>query len=59
MFWLGVGPNLVLDKIEPSLDRVLAPVTALQPPAAGHEAHAVLESGTGPGTAAVAEEVAR
>jgi NADH-quinone oxidoreductase subunit M len=26
MIWLGVGPGLVLDKVGPSLDRVLAPV---------------------------------
>ncbi len=30
MFWLGVGPGLVLDKIEPSLQRVLAPLALEQ-----------------------------
>jgi len=28
MFWLGVRPQLVLDKIEPSLERVLGPLAA-------------------------------
>ncbi len=36
MFWLGVGPGLVLDKIGPSLDRVMAPVVALQETPAVH-----------------------
>jgi NADH-quinone oxidoreductase subunit M len=41
MFWLGVGPGLVLDKVETSLDRVLAPVMALEQPAThGHDHHA-------------------
>lgn len=39
MFWLGVGPGLVLDKIETSLDRVLAPVIAQHAPPAAHDAH--------------------
>jgi NADH-quinone oxidoreductase subunit M len=30
MFWLGVAPGLVLDKMESSVDRVLQPVFALQ-----------------------------
>jgi len=39
MFWLGVGPGLVLDKIEPSLERVLAPIAVHAAPHAepGHE----------------------
>ena len=59
MVWLGVGPNLVLDKIEPSLDRVLAPVTALQAPAGGPDAHVMLEVEAAPQAAATAQEVAR
>ncbi len=59
MFWLGVGPNLVLDKIEPSLDRVLAPVTALQAPGPGAEAHVMLEAQGPAAGAAAGQEVAR
>jgi NADH-quinone oxidoreductase subunit M len=35
MFWLGVRPGLVLDRVEASIERVLAPVSA---PAADHHA---------------------
>jgi NADH-quinone oxidoreductase subunit M len=43
MFWLGVGPGLVLDKVEPSLARVLEPL-ALERPAAPHgDEHHALE----------------
>jgi NADH-quinone oxidoreductase subunit M len=59
MFWLGIGPNLVLDKIEPSVDRVLAPVTAAhmaRTDAAG--AQAMLELAPG-ATDASEQEVAR
>jgi NADH-quinone oxidoreductase subunit M len=41
MFWLGVGPGLVLNKIGPSLDRVLQPL-ALEQDAPPHvEPHAL------------------
>ncbi len=36
MFWLGVRPGLVLDRIEPSIERVLAPVTATVDPSLHH-----------------------
>jgi NADH-quinone oxidoreductase subunit M len=36
MFWLGIGPNLVLDKVGPSLDRVLEPL-ALEELAPAHD----------------------
>ncbi len=43
MIWLGVGPGLVLDKIEASVDRVLAPVVAAGAEvAAGQTGHAAL-----------------
>jgi NADH-quinone oxidoreductase subunit M len=43
MIWLGVGPGLVLDKIGPSLDRVLAPVTARVELAAARDQVPVLQ----------------
>jgi len=40
MFWLGVGPGLVLDKVESSVERVLEPITALHDaPADHHDSH--------------------
>jgi NADH-quinone oxidoreductase subunit M len=62
MFWLGVGPGLVLDKVEASLDRVLAPVAALEQPATPgadhHDHHASTEATTLP-LMVVDEEVSR
>jgi len=45
MIWLGVGPKLVLDKVETSLDLVLAPVTERLVEPAEHHA-ATLPDGT-------------
>jgi len=36
MFWLGVRPGLVLDRVEPSIERVLAPVTGTVEPSLHH-----------------------
>jgi NADH-quinone oxidoreductase subunit M len=49
MIWLGVGPGLVLDKIESSVDRVLAPVLAAAeaPAAAVPHGHALVVPASG------------
>jgi len=56
MFWLGVGPGLVLDKIEPSIERVLEPIVAAHEAPADHSqgGHALVIP-----HAAEVEEVAR
>ena len=43
MFWLGVGPGLVLDKVEPSLARVLEPLAVEQTHDAPQDAHHALD----------------
>ena len=48
MFWLGVRPGLVLDRVEASVARVLAPVTAGAAPRADNPHHAL---GDGPAAA--------
>ncbi len=47
MFWLGVGPGLVLDKVGPSLERVLQPVSVRAEAIAAARAGAPLLSVTG------------
>jgi NADH-quinone oxidoreductase subunit M len=43
IFWLGIRPSLVLDKLEASVDHVLAPVTEqLRPGTAANEHHAMV-----------------
>jgi NADH:ubiquinone oxidoreductase subunit 4 (subunit M) len=59
MFWLGVAPGLVLDKIGPSLDRVLEPVAVHAAPAAGHHDDHALRLDENPAAHAGDEEVAR
>ena len=58
MVWLGVAPGVVLDKVEPSLERVLAPVTAMAEQAA-HDDAQVLRIIEPVGDEAGTEEVAR
>jgi NADH-quinone oxidoreductase subunit M len=41
MFWLGVGPGLVLDKVEPSLARVLEPLAVERHQEADERHHAL------------------
>ena len=58
MFWLGVGPGLVLNKIGPSLDRVLQPL-ALEQPAPPHVEHHALQLTDPPVPSSGSEEVVR
>ncbi|MFO7609645.1 MAG: NADH-quinone oxidoreductase subunit M [Candidatus Krumholzibacteriia bacterium] len=45
MFWLGVRPGLVLDRVEASVERVLAPLSAAAAPH-GDQPHHALGGGT-------------
>ncbi len=59
MIWLGVGPGLVLDKVGPSLDRVLAPVLERAEHHAAARSGAPLRLTIPAPTEAAAQEVSR
>ena len=48
IFWLGVRPGLILDRVQPSIERVLGPlVEEVAGPGAQHTEHALIDSETG------------
>ncbi len=58
MFWLGVRPGLVLDKVETSIEQVLAPLTEeLAEPAGGPVHHTLIDTETGQPITSMRQEI--
>lgn len=58
IFWLGVRPGLILDKVEASIDRVLEPINGGQVEEVHHDSHhALIDSETGQTLTSLRQEI--